>query len=314
MGDNAELVFLHDITERKIAEIELLRNKQELDSIYNTVGDVIFQLAVEDGYNFRFNSVNKTFSTVTGIDASMVIGKAVNEIIPEPSLSIVMPNYIKAIEQKTIVRWEEVSEYPTGTLTGVVSVAPVFDQNGKCTHLVGSVHDITERKLIENKIKKLNEELEERVNLRTIQLENANKELEAFAYSVSHDLRAPLRAISGFSKILMEDYSDKIETERQRVCNVILNETSRMGQLIDDLLAFSRLSRTFMQIAPTDMKSLIQQIFDETKKQYEDRQVNFISGDILPAVFDISLMRQVWVNLFSNAFIPISVLNYTLSD
>ncbi|MGD0341974.1 MAG: ATP-binding protein, partial [Bacteroidales bacterium] len=302
MGEKAELVFLHDITERKIAERELLRNKQELDSIYNTVGDVIFQLAVEDGNNFRFNSVNKTFSTVTGLDASMVIGKTVNKIIPEPSLSIVLPNYIKAIKQKTIVRWEETTEYPTGALTGIVSVAPVFDHNGKCTHLVGSVHDITERKLIENKIKKLNEELEERVNLRTIQLENANKELEAFAYSVSHDLRAPLRAISGFSKIIIEDYSDKIEIEGQRICNVIQNETSRMGQLIDDLLTFSRLSRTSMQTSLTDMKSLVQQIFDETKKQYEDKKINFIQGDILPTIFDISLMRQVWVNLFSNAF------------
>ena len=111
-----------------------------------------------------------------------------------------------------------------------------------------------------------------------------------------------MRAISGFSKILTEDYSDKIEAEGQRVCNVIQNETSRMGQLIDDLLAFSRLSRTSMQIAPTDMRPLVQQIFDEIKKQYEDKQVNFILGDILPSMVDISLMRQVWVNLFSNAF------------
>jgi PAS domain S-box-containing protein len=302
MGEKAELVFLHDISERRKSEWELLRNKQELDSIYNTVGDVIFQLKVEDGNKFRFNSVNKTFSIVTGIDASMVIGKAVSEIIPEPSLSMVLQNYQKAIEQKTVVRWEEKSVYPTGTLTGIVSIAPVFDANGKCTHLVGSVHDITERKSIEDKIKKLNEELEERVILRTKQLENANKELEAFAYSVSHDLRAPLRAISGFSKILTEDYSEKIEAEGRRVCNVIQNETSRMGQLIDDLLAFSRLSRSSMQTALTDMKPMVEEIFSETKRQYENKQVIFISGDIESAIVDVNLMRQVWANLFSNAF------------
>jgi light-regulated signal transduction histidine kinase (bacteriophytochrome) len=178
----------------------------------------------------------------------------------------------------------------------------VFDTNGKCTHLVGSVHDITERKSIEDKIKKLNEELEERVILRTKQLENANKELEAFAYSVSHDLRAPLRAISGFSKILTEDYSEKIEAEGRRVCNVIQNETSRMGQLIDDLLAFSRLSRSSMQTALTDMKPMVEEIFSETKKQYETKQVIFISGDIESAIVDVNLMRQAWANLFSNAF------------
>lgn len=301
-GEKAELVFLHDITERKENENKLLLQKQELDSIYNTVGDVVFQLTVENGNVFRFNSVNKTFVTTTGIDASMVIGKTVKEIIPEPSLSIVLQNYTQAIERKTIVRWEETTEYPAGALTGVVSVAPVFDQNGKCTHLVGSVHDITERKIIENQIKKLNEELEERVKLRTVQLENANKELEAFAYSVSHDLRAPLRAISGFTKILTEDYSEKIEADGKRICDIIQSETSRMGQLIDDLLAFSRLSRSSMQTEPTNMKALVGQLFDETKTQYEDKKVNFILGDLIPATVDISLMRQAWLNLISNAF------------
>jgi signal transduction histidine kinase len=153
-----------------------------------------------------------------------------------------------------------------------------------------------------NDLNVLNEQLEDRVALRTKQLEAANKELEAFAYSVSHDLRAPLRAISGFTKILAEDYSEKIEEEGQRVCNVIQNETTRMGQLIDDLLAFSRLSRTSMQNSFTDMNELVKQVFEEIKKQYDNFEVDFQVEELLPGTFDQNLMRQVWVNLISNAF------------
>src|SRR5262249_4649264 len=94
---------------------------------------------------FRFVSVNAAFLKVTGLSPEAVVGKTVNEVIPEPSLTMVLGNYRKAVEENTVVVWEETSDYPTGRLTGKVSVAPVCDKNGKCTNLVGSVHDITEQ-------------------------------------------------------------------------------------------------------------------------------------------------------------------------
>ena len=146
-----------NVLERKRAEEALRENEQHLVSIYNTVGDVIFHLAVEPEGQFRFVSVNAAFLRVTGLSLEMVIGKTVNEVIPEPSLAMVLEKYRQAVRENSIVRWEETSDYPTGRLTGEISVAPVLDSTGRCTHLVGSVHDITERKRAEEALRESEE-------------------------------------------------------------------------------------------------------------------------------------------------------------
>ncbi|MDA3904933.1 MAG: PAS domain S-box protein [Bacteroidales bacterium] len=158
-GKSLTLVILRDITKQNLNVKALFENEQRLSSIYDAVGDIIYYLSVEEEEQYRFSSVNLSFSSVTGIPPDAIIGKLVNEIIPEPSLSMVLGKYKDAITKKTIVRWEETSEYPTGWLTGEVSVAPVFDKNDRCTHLVGAVHDITERKKAEEEIKLLNVQL-----------------------------------------------------------------------------------------------------------------------------------------------------------
>jgi len=127
----------------------LRESEQQVVSIYNTVRDVIFHLAVEPERQFRFVSVNEAFLRVTGLSRETVVGKPVDKVIPEPSRTMVLGKYAQAIETKTAVVWEETSDYPTGQLTGEVSIVPVFDNIGACTHLVGSVHDITERKRAE---------------------------------------------------------------------------------------------------------------------------------------------------------------------
>jgi len=141
-----------DVTERKQAEEALRENQERLVSIYNTVGDVLFHLAVESEGQFRFVSVNAAFLRVTGLSMEDVVGKTVHEVIPEPSLTLVLEKYRQAIAEKTTVLWEETSEYPTGRLTGEVSIAPVFDSHGTCTHLVGSVRDMTGRKQVEMRL------------------------------------------------------------------------------------------------------------------------------------------------------------------
>jgi PAS domain S-box-containing protein len=148
-----------DFIERSRAEEVLRENRQRLASIYDTVRDAIFQVAVEPGAQFRFVSVNAAFLRITGLSREMVVGKTVNEVISEPSLTMALARYRQAIEEKTTMLWEETSDYPSGRLTGEVSVVPVFDDEGACTHLVGSVHNITERKRAEAALRESEERL-----------------------------------------------------------------------------------------------------------------------------------------------------------
>ncbi|MBN1230432.1 MAG: PAS domain S-box protein [Anaerolineales bacterium] len=145
------------------------------------------------------------------------------------------------------------------------------------------------------------EELEKRVLERTIQLEETNKELEAFSYSVSHDLRAPLRAVTGFSKILTENFADTLNFDARKYLDLVQQNAHNMSQLIDDLLRLSRLTRQPLRIQTVDIKEMAQAIFDEMIYDYKGRKVDFVVQDIPPCEADSGLLRQVLVNLIGNA-------------
>lgn len=150
-------------------------------------------------------------------------------------------------------------------------------------------------------ILRLNSELEQRVQERTAQLEATNRELESFSYSVSHDLRAPLRAIDGFSMILEEDYAPTFDDEGRRLLAVVRNNSQKMGQLIDDLLAFSRLGREPVVAVDFDMQKLVEDVLTELRAQKQDHWPTIEIEPMPIARGDRSLLRQVWVNLLSNA-------------
>lgn len=157
--------------------------------------------------------------------------------------------------------------------------------------------ELTERKRAEAEIKKLNEDLQRRA----IQLEAANKELEAFSYSVSHDLRAPLRAVNGFSRILSNEYAEQLPNDARRYLQMVQDNAQQMGCLIDDLLAFSRLSRSSLKkqlIAPIN---LVRQVFTELGDQQEHRHIEISIGELPVCQADPALLKQVWVNLIANA-------------
>ena len=145
------------ISKRKQVEESLLAKERELASIYANVPEVLFFLSVKDESSFRFLSISQSFLKSTGLHENQVVGKSVQEVIPEPSLSLVLEKYAQAIRERKTVTWEEVTDYPSGRKHGEVTVAPLFDSNGRCTNLIGSVHDITERKKAEEQLSKSEE-------------------------------------------------------------------------------------------------------------------------------------------------------------
>ena len=186
-----------------------------------------------------------------------------------------------------------------GTRIPIAVAAAMLDEervNG-----VAFVQDITERKQAEAEVRRLNTELEQRVRDRTTQLEESNKELEAFSYSVSHDLRAPLRAIDGFTRILADDYASHLDTEGKRLCSIVRENTGKMSRLIDDLLAFSRLGRADMNLSRIDMETMANSVFYELTTPESRGRIDFQVSALPPAVADPTLMRQVWMDLLSNA-------------
>ena len=181
-------------------------------------------------------------------------------------------------------------------------IIPLKNRDGSVSQWFGTNTDVEKLARAEAEIRLLNAGLEERVQLRTSELQTANQEMEAFCYSVSHDLRAPLRGIDGFSQALLEDYADKLDDTGRHYLQRIRGGCQRMGQLIDDLLKLSQLSRSEMQRRRIDLSALARQVAHELRGTAPERVVQFHIAEGLESVGDPGMLRVVLWNLLENAW------------
>ncbi|MDZ4255055.1 MAG: ATP-binding protein [Sulfuritalea sp.] len=177
----------------------------------------------------------------------------------------------------------------------------VYGRDGKFMGRRANNRDITERVQAEATVRQLNTELEQRVAKRTAELEAANKELEDFSYSISHDLRTPLRAIAGFARILGDEHAATLDSEGLRLLDVVQVNTVRMGRLIDELLEFLRLGRRPMNFGPVDVAQLVLEIFEELRASVPDRKLQLVLKNPPPLWGDRTMIRRLLTNLLSNA-------------
>jgi PAS domain S-box-containing protein len=286
--------FITDISERKRSEQQVLLQATALDTaanaimITNRAGVILW--------------VNQAFSSLTGYRPE--------EVIHQNPRILKSGHHDDAYYSKlwdTILAgrtWQ--GEFTNRRKDGSLyhdehTIAPVRSRDGEITHFVAIMQDITERKRAEAEIQELNTTLERRVGERTAQLEAVNRELEAFSYSVSHDLRAPLRHINGFADMLQQEPMANLGESGRRYLGIISEAAKRMGVLIDDLLVFSRMGRSEMRWTVVDMNELVAEALNEMANDLADRDIQWNMGTLPKVTVDRPMLKQVWVNLLSNA-------------
>lgn len=287
---------LNDITERKQAEKQL----RLLNSVVINAKDavVITEAELLDEPGPRILFVNEAFTQMTGYSMEEVLGKT-PRILQGPKTERVALNQIRnALVTRQPVRVEVFNYCKDGSGFWVeLSIVPVADETGCYTHWIAIQRDITEQKQVEAKICNLNEKLQRNV----AELAAVNQELEAFSYSVSHDLRAPLRHINGFTDLLQKKAASTLDEKNCRYLKTISESAKRMGNLIDDLLAFSRMGRVEMLNTRVKVEQLIREVQQDLQTDVEGRDIVW-EVDPLPEVQgDSSMLRLVIVNLISNA-------------
>jgi len=283
-----------DVTERKQAEETSIR----LAALVESSDDAI----IGKDFNGIITSWNAGAEKLFGYSANESVGRSIKQIVPQDRWNEEEQLLVHIRRTGHAHRFETVRLTRDGQLIDVsVTSSPIKDAAGNLVGISKVVRDITDRKRAEEEIRQLNADLEHRVVVRTAQLEASNKELEAFTYSVSHDLRAPLRHISGYVQLLTSRFHPALSEKGQHYLDSIADSVHQMGLLIDNLLQFSRTGRAEMRRADSDMNGIVNEVIESLGKDNPDRSIEWTVAK-LPSVFcDSAMMRLVWMNLLSNA-------------
>lgn len=277
------VLIIKQHTKNKLAESEKLVSKYARSLIEASL-DPLVTINAEG----KITDVNIASVKITGVSREKLIGTDFSDYFTDQKKA--QDGYHQAFEKGFVSDYPLTIKDKNGILIDVLYNASVYkDDNGNVKGVFAAARDVTEQNYALEQIRE-----------RTAQYESVNKELEAFTYSVSHDLRAPLRAINGYAKILHEDYTSILDEDGMNTLNSIMKNSKRMGELIDDLLAFSRLGRKIVTVSEINMSVLVKAVTEEAMVG-NNGDVEFEIKELLPAKGQQALIKQVWVNLISNA-------------
>jgi PAS domain S-box-containing protein len=261
------------------------------------------------GLDGRYLGCNKAFVEYLGRRRDEIVGHTTYDVAPKGLADRYAAADAALFAQTGTQIYEVKVQWADGSLRDVVMHKATFARaDGTVCGLIGVITDITDRKRAEEQVHRLKDELEQRVAQRTAQLEATNKELEEFSYSMSHDMRAPLRALDGFSKMLLERHSAGLDDEGKRLLKVLRSSARQQGRLVDDILHFLALGRRKVKCGAIDMARLASDIVAELQEAAPERQMRLEIGELPPAWGDSGMIRIALQNLLSNA------VKYSKSD
>jgi len=285
--------------DRRRTEESLFREKQQFRLMFNAVPAMI---CYKDTKN-RFLLVNESAAASMGRTVEEMEGKPCSEIVPARAYELYRDDLEIIQTGKPKLGLVEETESPSGgTVWTRTDKLPEYDAMGRVVGILVFSQDITGHREAEAEVRRLNEELEQRVGVRTAELRAANQELESFAYSVSHDLRTPLRTIDGFSKLLLEEYGPALPSPALDYLKRLRGAAQRMGHLIDDLLKLTRVSRAEIRHEQVDLSALARRTVDDLRRTTPDRRVDVVIEATPFATGDPELLASVVQNLVGNAW------------